>query len=756
MRAAPDRIQLVGAGDAEGRTARPRCSATIRPAALSKGPVTHNTFQSKLDELQLQLSTVQQFSIEDPGQLRELLPVVLAGLQKSLAELRPDSPREPEASLARNEDHDQDPRLARARRFRVMAEWSPVLVRIMGVDSRCRWANHSWSEFTGSSRSELLGEGWLERVHPADRERCREICREALESNRLYRMEYRLERSSGGHGWILEVGTPRFISGGGSGGHLGVAAEITAHKQAEMHLTVQYAVARILAEAQTLDEAGSPILRSLCETLGWELGELWTLDGNGSVPRLAQLWADPELDASELRKGMGKREIPSSRGAPWQSGAPAWIADIALDEALAGEPEARLTGLHTMFRLPIKVRGEIQGIVRIFARSVRQADAALIDFLISVGLQIGQFLERQRGIEATRTSEARKAAMLDASLEAVITVDPHGRVVEFNSAAEAAFGYRREEAIGHELSGLVVPPRMRERALEGFAHCQESRHGDLLGKRYDTLAMRSNGAEFPVEVAIAPIGTGEQPLFTIFVRDNTMQVRAEAVVRQYQDRLRSLMADLLLAEERERRRLAVDLHDGLSQTIALTQMKVSALRSAAGVKIERSLEEIAQLIDQTNRTARSIGFELSPPVLHDLGLVPALQWLVENIRARYEVSIELVYENQFGPTDERCRVILFRSIRELLINAAKHAGATHVRVRLHTEASELLVAVEDDGVGMEQASVPERGSGLFSIQERVSHVGGSMQIDSARGQGTKVQLRVPLVGTLEHKIGVRT
>ena len=199
-----------------------------------------------------------------------------------------------------------------------------------------------------------------------------------------------------------------------------------------------------------------------------------------------------------------------------------------------------------------------------------------------------------------------------------------------------------------------------------------------------------------------------------------------------------------MAEEQERRRLAVDLHDGLSQTIALTRMKLASLRSSMDGKLGRLLDEIGELVDQTNQTARSISFELSPPVLHDLGLEPAVQWLVENIQSRYAVEIVLENDDQPKPADEMTRVILFRSIRELLINAAKHARARRVHVCLERDEDHVNAAIEDDGVGMEPDVAAVKGSGLFSIQERLSHVGGSMRIESAPGKGTRVRLRAPL------------
>lgn len=213
---------------------------------------------------------------------------------------------------------------------------------------------------------------------------------------------------------------------------------------------------------------------------------------------------------------------------------------------------------------------------------------------------------------------------------------------------------------------------------------------------------------------------------------------------RYQERARSLMTALLLTEEHERRRLAVDLHDGLSQTIALTQIKLALLRNSMQGPLVKSVSEIQELVEHADRAARSISFELSPSVLHDFGLEPAVQWLVQNIQSRYGIPIGLEDDGLSKPLDEVTRITLFRSIRELLINASKHSRASHVKVRLNRVQDRLAAVVEDDGIGMEPESVEQAGFGLFSIHERLSHAGGSMLIDSAPGRGTRIHLYAPL------------
>ncbi|MFN0007895.1 MAG: PAS domain S-box protein [Planctomycetota bacterium] len=748
-----------------------RCGipASIRPGSragrddlcggASDSHVPENTFQGKLEDLRQRYRTFEQLVEAAPGPASRTLPKVLAGLQRSLEDLQIDVAVSPERECAASDRtaategvRSKGDRPERGLQLNAASEQGPILVRIMDTETHCRWVNGTWLEFTGRKMDELLGQGWIGQVHPDDREGFTKNCHAAITARQLYSVEYRLRRENGEYGWVLEIGAPRLTLRGEVGGYLGTAIEITEHKQTESRLAMQYAVARVLSESEILEEAATPILRHMCETLGWDVGELWSVDVADGEPRCARVWANSSLDVSAVQEGSRTRAFPPCVGPPWQTGIPVWVADMQLDEHLAHEPETARVGLRGMFRLPVSVHGEIRAILRVFSREVRPQDAAVVEFMGSVGVQIGTFLERRLAIEKIRESEARKAAILEASLDAVITIDHEGRVVEFNTAAETLFGYSREDTLGRELLDLVVPTRLRDQASASLALYRTTGENGFPGKRFGTFAMRSDGSEFPIEVALVPIGIGTPPLLTMYLCDATARKDAEQEVRTYQGRLRSLMADLLLAEEYERRRLAVDLHDGLSQTIALTRMKLAKLRLALEGRLDGSLAEIESLIDQANHTARSISFELSPPVLQDFGLQPAVQWLVENIQSRYGIEIALEDDGQPKPADEKTRVILFRSIRELLINAAKHAGARRVHVRLQREKDQVNASVEDDGVGMAVDLMGVQGSGLFSIHERLSHVGGSMRIDSGPGRGTKVHLRAPLASPIRKEV----
>lgn len=225
----------------------------------------------------------------------------------------------------------------------------------------------------------------------------------------------------------------------------------------------------------------------------------------------------------------------------------------------------------------------------------------------------------------------------------------------------------------------------------------------------------------------------------------------------YQGELRTLAGELSLAEERERRRLAVYLHDRIGQLLAVARAKTgAAIESAPEQAIAGTLNEIAGLIDRTIEDTRSAMFELSPPILYELGLVPALDWLAEQMHEQYSLGVEIDGDGRPVTLSDAMRSFLFRTVRELLVNVGKHARADRAEVRLRREDDDYRIVVGDDGAGFDVKSLaaPVRGRGgfgLFSIRERTDYMGGGVEIESSPGRGTRVTLVVPLGGARNGK-----
>ncbi len=223
--------------------------------------------------------------------------------------------------------------------------------------------------------------------------------------------------------------------------------------------------------------------------------------------------------------------------------------------------------------------------------------------------------------------------------------------------------------------------------------------------------------------------------------------RADDKVHEYQSKLRSLASELALTEERERRRIAVELHDRIGHGLAIAKVKLAGLKESCG---ECNLDEVLEMMDKTIQDARSLTFELSPPVLHELGFEAALEWLVNQVQEEHGIKAELTMDRRPKPLAEDTRIVLFQSVRELLANIIKHAQAKKVDVSVKRSSGQIKIVVEDDGVGFDPSEVRARrgktgGFGLFSISERMNYLGGKKEILSEFGHGTRITLTAPLL-----------
>ncbi len=228
------------------------------------------------------------------------------------------------------------------------------------------------------------------------------------------------------------------------------------------------------------------------------------------------------------------------------------------------------------------------------------------------------------------------------------------------------------------------------------------------------------------------------------------QKQAEKNVRIYQTKLRSMASRLTLTEERERRRIAIELHDCIGQNLAISKIKLGALQNSIGSgNISRPLKEIRELVDQAISDTRFLTFDLSPPILYELGFEAALEWLSENISKQHDIPVKYVNDCDSHPVNEHTSVIIFQTVRELLLNVVKHAKTNSVCVSVMKNGRNVYITVKDDGKGFDISGVnPYKnttgGFGLFSIRERLDYIGGELEVNTEPGHGTKVIIRVPL------------
>ncbi|GAA4343687.1 hypothetical protein GCM10023144_46860 [Pigmentiphaga soli] len=357
-----------------------------------------------------------------------------------------------------------------------------------------------------------------------------------------------------------------------------------------------------------------------------------------------------------------------------------------------------------------------------------------------------------------QSRERRNAARLDgiirSAMEAIIVVDDAQRVVLFNPMAEKLFLCSAAEATGAALDRFI-PERYRaghKEDVERFGRTGVSER--QMGKQRRLYALRANGTEFPIEASISQYQEGGRRLYTVMLRDITARVEAEDALRASREELRLLSGSIQAAREDEKTRIARELHDDLGQQLTALKMDVTILEDELQAGTERGpllshLKGMYELLDATVASVRRIAADLRPVMLDDLGLAPAVEWLVNDFTQRYRLRVDA--ELDVGPVPFRpeAATAIFRIVQEGLTNVARHANATQVWLEVLREGERFVVRIADDGRGMPAEAVPGRKSfGLLGVRERARMLDGRVTIDSVPGRGFRLQVDLPLAAVL--------
>lgn len=356
--------------------------------------------------------------------------------------------------------------------------------------------------------------------------------------------------------------------------------------------------------------------------------------------------------------------------------------------------------------------------------------------------------ERIRAESLLERSEARLRGILDSAMDAIITVDESQHVVMFNAAAEAMFGCPQAEALGAPL-GWFIPERFRNAHA---AHIRAFGEGTIASRRMGGLriitGLRRNGEEFPVDASISQLSGRDGKFYTVILRDVSARVRAEEALRRSTEELHELASAAQRAREHEKSRIARELHDELGQALTALQMDVTWCRARTPPgesALPARLERMEALLEKTVAATRRISSDLRPLMLDDLGLLPALEWLVETFTERTGVACQLAVNDHELELPDIEATAVFRTVQESLTNIAKHARASRVDVAIEHADSELAISVRDDGVGFSPDAPHKPNSfGLLGLRERAALLGGEARVVSAPGSGTRVEVRFPV------------
>ena len=350
-------------------------------------------------------------------------------------------------------------------------------------------------------------------------------------------------------------------------------------------------------------------------------------------------------------------------------------------------------------------------------------------YLLSIGHDI---TERERADAALRDSEAKWRSLTEHSPDHIMLLDREGKILFINRTVP---DLTKEEVVGRHINDFT-PPRYHHLASECFDRVLET--GIPAG--YETEYHSKDGSILVFDVQLGPVYGGEE-IVGIVSRSTDVTERRHA-----QEQLKSLASQLSLAEEKERRRIATELHDNVGQILAAAKMKLGGLRGKLCTnEIEKNIAEAKRLCERAIAFTRSLTFQLSPPVLYEVGLEAAVEWLARNLEEQHGIRAEVSKDQEPKPLDDDIRVLLFQSVRELFNNVVRHARADRVRVSIERGPKGIRIVVEDDGTGFDVSAWGESdGFGLFNIRERLTSVGGGFALRSSAGKGTRIVITAPL------------
>jgi PAS domain S-box-containing protein len=435
--------------------------------------------------------------------------------------------------------------------------------------------------------------------------------------------------------------------------------------------------------------------------------------------------------------------------------------DAAATGSVVIHDEAAEGRWHTAYRdvssYPLRIATSVNEAVALrnwqgVARTIGGGTAVIILLtLTTAALMLKGILRRERLEEELKISDRQLRLTVQTVRDPIVTLNPEGRIILFNRAAEHFFATRFVDALGQDAGSFFTqsqPPAVATRLLQLLATARQTQDEPQV----ELITLSHQGNELPFELSLSTASFLGETLVTAVFHDLSERRRAELELMQKNRQLQELSAAIQNVRERERSRISRELHDELGQSLTGMRLEVSWLGSrlkTAHPELARKVTTIKELIDQTIGAVRRISAELRPLVLDDLGFAAAATWYTDQFAARTGLVITLELPAIDPPKGGAVATALFRILQESLTNIARHAAARTVDVRLRFADSQWQLSIRDDGQGFAIADSPRGGIGLIGMEERAQILGGRLSIATRPGQGTRIDVRIPDTATEE-------
>ena len=659
---------------------------------------------------------------------------------------------------------------AEAKKLALVAAHTDNAVIITDAKRRIEWVNAGFTRITGYEPSEVVGKtpGSFLQGPETDPETVAFI-RDRLNAGEAFRAEIVNYGKGGLLYWLSMEVQPIRDDEGRLTHFMAIEADVTERKRSERALEQRTRLAAFggdvglsLTQNVALRDQLQAAAEALTRHLDAALARIWTLNADGTTLELqASAGLDTQIDGAHGRVPVGELKI----GRIAQRRQPELTNDV-LHDAEIGDPEwARREAIVAFAGYPLLVQDRLVGVMAAFGRC--PLDEATFEAMGSVANGLALGIERDRDALALRASEARKAAIQETALDAIIIMDDEGRVLEFNPAAESIFGYTAAEATGGPLEDLFVPKARRDSQRRGPDHYKTTREGLVLGRRIEIPAIRKDGSEFPSELAITPIRTGGQTIFTAHLRDISERRAQEETLRRAKDHAEAANR----AKSQFLANMSHEIRTPLTAILGFAEVvRDGGLPPSEQAEYLRTIldsgRHLRTLIDDILDLAK---VEAGHMEFEEVPCDPArvINEVVSVLRVRAAekgLSLEVRWDGRV-PASIRTDPVRFRQLLVNLIgNAIKFTDNGGVRVVARLERSEagpmLIVEIRDTGMGIEAEDLGRifspfeqadgsmtrraKGTGLgLAISRHIAEgLGGELAVSSQMGSGSVFRARI--------------
>jgi PAS domain S-box-containing protein len=591
-------------------------------------------------------------------------------------------------------------------RFRLVADAAPVLIWMSGIDKLCTYFNKSWLDFTGRPLADELGNGWASDVHPDDLQRCLNTYTQSFDQREKFGMEYRLRRHDEEFRWILDLGVPRFDHDGSFAGYIGSCTDITEQEQAQEARFRHTAIVESSEDAiisKNVDAVITSWNTGAERMFGYTQSEVVGQPITVLIPR--ELWDEEKQILEKLKAGKRIEHYETTR-----------VTKTGKKVAVS------------LIISPIKdSTGRLVGFCKL-AHDIterKQAEQVLQETNRALDTQAALLQLRGELLEIFVKNVPAGVAMFDRDM----------CYLRVSDRWCADFSLDSSQIIGR--SHYEVFPDIPERWKQ------------LLRRALNGETLRADEDRWDREDGTTWLRWEIRPWHNIDGAPGGILIFSEDITRrkQMEEALSGMSRKLIQAQEQERARIARELHDDITQRLAMLAIEIEKTQDhlpEMPSKVWDWVHELSMRTKEISNDIQALSHELHSSKLDYLGVAGGMKSWCNEFGERRGMEIEFKSSGLMKSLAPEISLCLFRVLQEALHNAAKHSGVTRVDVQLWEESGEIQLIVSDSGIGFDvAATMQDRGLGVTSMQERVRLVGGTIAIDSKPLGGTTVHVRVP-------------